>query len=217
LLPFQTITSEIAGRLHPTLLDLIVAIVSGIAAAYAKNNSKIVGSLVGVSIAVALVPPISTAGIGLGWSDWSIFQNAFLLFLTNFAGIVFAAAFTFMVLGFSPLKRAKKGLMISLLVLLLISIPLYFSFTLMVKDAKIKKILEQQRFVMAQREIFIKNLLISHTEKEHALLLRFDLVSNQRIEEREREALKKEIDQKIAPYLQEGEDIVLEISERLRY
>jgi len=107
--------------------------------------------------------------------------------------------------------------MISLLVLLLISIPLYFSFTLMVKDAKIKKILEQQRFVMAQREIFIKNLLISHTEKEHALLLRFDLVSNQRIEEREREALKKEIDQKIAPYLQEGEDIVLEISERLRY
>jgi uncharacterized membrane protein len=153
----------------------------------------------------------------LGWSDWSIFQNAFLLFLTNFAGIVFAAAFTFMVLGFSPLKRAKKGLMISLLVLLLISIPLYFSFTLMVKDAKIKKILEQQRFVMAQREIFIKNLLISHTEKEHALLLRFDLVSNQRIEEREREALKKEIDQKIAPYLQEGEDIVLEISERLRY
>jgi uncharacterized membrane protein len=40
-----------SGRLSPTILDLFVAIVSGIAAAYAKSNEKIMGSLAGVAIA----------------------------------------------------------------------------------------------------------------------------------------------------------------------
>ncbi len=217
LLPFHTVTSEIAGRLHPTLLDLIVAIVSGVAAAYAKNNSKIVGSLVGVSIAVALVPPISTAGIGLGWGEWSIFQNAFLLFLTNFAGIVFAAALTFMVLGFSPLKRAQKGLAISLATLLLISIPLYFSFTLMVKDAKIKEALEKEHFMIEGRRVSVENLVISHTHKPEVLILRFELIQREDSRSVAAKALKEVIRRKILPYMGEGEAMVLEFSRRLRY
>ncbi|RUM68784.1 MAG: TIGR00341 family protein [Sulfurospirillum sp.] len=218
LLPFQTVTSEIAGRLHPTLLDLIVAIVSGIAAAYAKNNQKIIGSLAGVSIAVALVPPISTAGIGLGWSEWAIFQNAFLLFLTNFAGIVFAAALTFMVLGFSPVKRAKNGLFLSTVTLLLISVPLYFSFALMVKDAKIKEKLEQKQFVLDDRNVSIENLLIAHTRKPDNLILRFDLVTQSSGEGKVRgDALKAMIKQRIAPYLNRKENLILEVSRRTRY
>ncbi len=218
LLPFQTVTPEIAGRLHPTLLDLIVAIVSGIAAAYAKNNTKIIGSLAGVSIAVALVPPISTAGIGLGWSEWSIFQNAFLLFLTNFAGIVFAAAFTFMVLGFSPVKRAKNGLLLSTLALLLISVPLYFSFALMVKDAKIKEQLEKRSFTVADRNVSIENLLISHTHKPDNLILRFDLVTDSEgMDAETRERLKKMIQQRIHPWLDKRERLLLEVSRRVRY
>ncbi len=65
--PIERLTSEMTGRLSPTILDLFVAIVSGAAAAYAKSDEKILGSLAGVAIAVALVPPIAVAGIGLGW------------------------------------------------------------------------------------------------------------------------------------------------------
>jgi len=217
LLPFKTVTPEIAGRLHPTLLDLIVAIVSGIAAAYAKNNAKIVGSLAGVSIAVALVPPISTSGIGLGWGEWSVFQNAFLLFLTNFAGIVFAAAMTFMVLGFSPVKRAKNGLFLSSLIVLLISVPLYFSFSLMVEDAKIKESLERGAFLLDERKVDIENVLISHKHRDDTVVVRFDLVSDFHVGDNEKRALKAQIEKVIAPYLKRKEKVVLEVSERLRY
>jgi len=217
LLPFKTVTPEIAGRLHPTLLDLIVAIVSGIAAAYAKNNAKIVGSLAGVSIAVALVPPISTSGIGLGWGEWSVFQNAFLLFLTNFAGIVFAAATTFMVLGFSPVKRAKNGLFLSSLIVLLISVPLYFSFSLMVEDAKIKESLERGAFLLDARKVDIENVLISHKHGDDTVIVRFDLVSDFHVSDAEKRALKAQIEKVIAPYLKREERVVLEVSERLRY
>ena len=88
ILPLENLTDEISARLSPSLLDLMVALVSGVAAAYAQNNSKIVGSLAGVSIAVALVPPLATAGIGLGWMKPYIFYQAFLLFITNFVGII---------------------------------------------------------------------------------------------------------------------------------
>ncbi|HFD13821.1 MAG TPA: TIGR00341 family protein, partial [Epsilonproteobacteria bacterium] len=139
--PIERLTSEMSGRLSPTILDLFVAIVSGAAAAYAKSNEKILGSLAGVAIAVALVPPIAVAGIGLGWADWHMFSSAFLLFITNLVGIVLAAAFVFAILGYSPLHVAKKGIMTWLLIVVLVSIPLYRSFVAMEEDIRIQKIL----------------------------------------------------------------------------
>ncbi len=217
LLPFHDVTPEIAGRLHPTLLDLIVAIVSGVAAAYAKNNPKIIGSLAGVSIAVALVPPISTSGIGLGWGNLQIFQSAFLLFLTNFAGIVFAAALTFMVLGFSPVHRAKNGLILSLLVVVLISVPLTYTFSLMVKDANIKERLQTETFHIANLTVRIENLLIRHRSIDNTLFLRFDLVAERTFSANELAVLKREITKAITPWLKPEEKIVLEAAQRIRY
>ncbi len=216
LLPFENITPEIAGRLHPSLLDLIVAIVSGIAAAYAKNNKKIIGSLAGVSIAVALVPPLSTAGIGIGWGDWSVFMNASLLFLTNFAGIAFAAALTFMVLGFSPVKRAKNGLLISLGIVLLISVPLYFSFSMMVKDARIKEALEKNSFIINSKRVILEKIYISHNRRDKKIYIRCDLISEAHFDKTERALLKTKILQKIKPFC-EDKKVELETLERLRY
>lgn len=217
IVPFQTMTSEIAGRLHPTLLDLLVAIVSGIAAAYAKNNRKIIGSLAGVSIAVALVPPIATAGIGLGWHDFAIFTNAFLLFLTNFAGIVFAAAFTFMVLGFSPLKRAQRGLLISIVSLLLISIPLYFSFAQMTKDARIREVLQKSSWKLDGRALAFENVLISHRDNPRRLEVRCEVVANFHLDDSSRAALKRMVGKRLAKWLGDREALELAALERYRY
>ena len=216
-LPFQMVTAEMAGRLHPTLLDLLVAIISGIAAAYAKNNPRISGSLVGVSIAVALVPPIATAGIGLGWHEWEIFQNAFLLFLTNFAGIVFAAAVTFMVLGFSPIKRARKGLIISTMTLLAISVPLYFTFSLMVHDARIKEVLHTKPLQIEGHRVVLENIEIRHSAHGKNLEIRSDTVSDFHFGEGARHALKSAIYERVKPYLRRGEKLSLEVIERYRY
>ena len=106
LFPHKPVTNEMLGRLSPSLLDLGVAIFAGIAGAYTKSYKEILQSLAGVAIAVALVPPLAVAGIGLGRGDPYFFGQAFLLFSTNLVGIIVFAALTFRVLGYSA---AIKG------------------------------------------------------------------------------------------------------------
>ncbi|MFD2033350.1 TIGR00341 family protein [Belliella marina] len=135
--PLNTMNSEILARIRPNLLDLGVAAASGVAGAYAHAKKEVAKTLAGVAIAVALVPPLAVSGVGLGWGDWSVFWGALLLLGTNLAGMVLAAALTFLFLGFSPFKLAKKGLTISLFFVILISAPLAFGFSKMVKENKI--------------------------------------------------------------------------------
>jgi uncharacterized membrane protein len=60
--PF-TLTSEMIARSHPNLLDSFVGLAAGLAAGFAIGRNKQVGTLAGVAIAAALVPPIATAGL----------------------------------------------------------------------------------------------------------------------------------------------------------
>ncbi|MCK5916377.1 MAG: TIGR00341 family protein, partial [Deltaproteobacteria bacterium] len=126
---YKPLTGEMIGRLNPSLLDLGVAVIAGIAAAYTKSFKEIMQGLAGVAIAVALVPPLAVAGIGLGRGDLHFFSQAFLLFMTNLVGIVLAALFTFRVLGFSPAVKARRGVLVVSLMLVLITVPLYYSYT----------------------------------------------------------------------------------------
>src|SRR3546814_12072077 len=59
LSPIQDVTAELRARTQPTLLDLGVAVVGGVAGVYAIMR-KLSGVMVGVAIATALVPPLST-------------------------------------------------------------------------------------------------------------------------------------------------------------
>ncbi|HIO90174.1 MAG TPA: DUF389 domain-containing protein, partial [Campylobacterales bacterium] len=213
-LPYENITNEIEGRLHPSTLDLIVALISGVAAAYVKNNQKITSSLAGVAIAVALVPPLAVAGIGIGWGDFYIFENAFLLFVTNFVGIVFAASITFVFLGYSPIKRAKNGLFISLVLVMIVSIPLYFSFSIMSKNYKSKKILTNAIYKINDRQIRLKNITISHGLKKE-FIIRCDTLSTQKLSLNEKIELKNRISHDIEKYL-DKERLVMECIERIR-
>lgn len=142
IIPLEVITSEIQARLSPTLLDMGIAVASGIAAAYAHAKEGIAKSLAGVAIAVALVPPLTVAGIGIGWGDWNVFSGAFLLYLTNLAGIILFAGLTFLLLGFAPFKRAKIGLIYTLIIVILVAVPLSLSFNRIIKEAKITSALE---------------------------------------------------------------------------
>ena len=178
LLPLGELTSEMNGRLSPTILDMFVAIVSGVAAAYAKSNEKIIGSLAGVAIAVALVPPIAVAGIGLGWADWSMFGSAFLLFITNLVGIVLAASLTFLMLGFSPVAVAKKGIFSALILVSIVSVPLYISFTQMKHDLDIQKQLGSFESVINSKNIHLKNIKF-HGDEVRCEVVASDILSNE--------------------------------------
>lgn len=91
LSPIHNATPEIIARTEPTLLDLVIAILSGIAGAYATVQQK-GATVIGVAIATALMPPLATVGYGIGVLSISFAVGAFLLFLTNLAAIAFSFA-----------------------------------------------------------------------------------------------------------------------------
>ncbi|PLA74594.1 DUF389 domain-containing protein, partial [Hydrogenovibrio sp. SC-1] len=171
LIPLTMITPEIQARLSPNLLDLGVAIFSGIAAAYASARSEVAKSLAGVAIAVALVPPLGVAAIGVGWWEWSIFWGAFLLFLTNLVGIILAAAATFLLMGFSPFHLAKRGLLITTVFVMLVSIPLVFAFNSLVQKQRITTVLQQLEF----KDIEVRDIQVISND-EHIIAVK--LLSN---------------------------------------
>ena len=198
--PLEQLTSEMSGRLSPTLLDLFVAIVSGIAAAYAKSNEKIIGSLAGVSIAVALVPPIAVSGVGLGWGDWSMFSSAFLLFVTNLVGIILSASLTFLMLGFSPVSVAKKGLTYALILVAIVTVPLYISFEKMKHNIDIQQQLSAFETTLNKKEIHIKNIEIQAKE------VRCEVIASDILTSEEKRRLKELI------ALQVGKDVRILVS-----
>lgn len=169
--PHKPITNEMQARLNPSLLDLAVAIVSGIAAAYSMSYREVIQSLAGVAIAVALVPPLSVAGIGIGRGDLYFFLQAFLLFTTNLVGIALAAVFTFRVLGYSPVVRSKSSIGAFLVLLFTISIPLYLSYERIVEKLVFEKSLKTERFLVNGKYIIIQDASISlHGTKKVILM-----------------------------------------------
>ena len=149
------------GRLNPNILDLMVAILSGIAGAYANSKSEVAKSLAGVAIAVALVPPLSVTGIGIGWGNIDIIYGSFLLFITNLVGITLAAAITFVVLGYAPIHRAKKGLVYTFIVLAIITIPLVLSFEKVIKQNQILNQLNNQYYIINNKKVNIDVLEVN--------------------------------------------------------
>jgi len=101
-IPGAEITGQLDARGQPTLLDLLVALASGAAGAYASARPGAAASAAGVAIAVALVPPLSTVGVGLALAEWPLVVGATLLFLTNFTAICAASAGMFLWMGFKP-------------------------------------------------------------------------------------------------------------------
>ncbi len=142
------------------------------AGAYTKSNKKILQSLAGVSIAVALVPPLAVAGIGLGMGDVTFFFNAFLLFSTNLVGITLAATFTFRMLGYSPVVRDKRGVTFVMLLLSVITIPLYFSYNDIVNTIVLERNWEHERFLVNDKYLIIQRAEIFHQRDEKLLFVR---------------------------------------------
>lgn len=105
--PLQTVTSEIAARTRPNLFDLFVAVFSGLAGTYAMIRGRH-GAIVGVAIAVAVMPPLATIGFGLATSNWTVAGGAALLFFTNLMAIAVAAAVLARLYGFGHQLSPKQ-------------------------------------------------------------------------------------------------------------
>ena len=90
---------EIEARGNPDVLDLFIALASGMVAAYAMGRPNVSGTLAGVAIAAALLPPLAVVGIGLTNDELIIAAYAAILFATNLVAIILGAAIIFRLLG----------------------------------------------------------------------------------------------------------------------
>ncbi|MEW6554070.1 MAG: TIGR00341 family protein [Actinomycetota bacterium] len=123
--------SQIAARVSPRLIDLIIALASGAAGAFATGREDVSDALPGVAIAVSLVPPLSVVGICLAAGAYGDALGAFILFITNFLAIVIAGLVVFAVMGYGGAalhlqgRRAKRwAVFVVTLATVIITIPL---------------------------------------------------------------------------------------------
>ncbi len=191
LFSYKPLTSEMQGRLNPSLLDLGVAVIAGVAAAYTKSFKEIMQGLAGVAIAVALVPPLAVAGIGLGRGDIYFFGHAFLLFITNLFGIVFSAIFTFWVLGFSPAVKARRSMLVVLIALAIITVPLYYSYNRILNTYRAEKNWQVERFLVNGKYIIIRNIRLS--TREDMKIIFMDILARESLSRQDLNQLKQKI------------------------
>jgi uncharacterized hydrophobic protein (TIGR00271 family) len=132
LVPLKQPTPEILARTSPNLLDLGIAVLSGLAGTLSLRSHKAsVMILPGVAIAVAVIPPLAVVGYAFSAHQFNAAGGAFLLFVTNLVSIIISAAVVFLLMGFRPHwtdeergLKLKYRMAISVGVLLVLSIPL---------------------------------------------------------------------------------------------
>lgn len=141
--PGTDLTPEVFARTEPNILDLLVALFSGVAAAYALARPSVAGTIAGVAIATALVPPLCSVGICLSYARWHASLGALFLLVANVLAIILAAAATFSGMGLwlftqgTPRRFWVRNVVIGLgLCVVGVSIPLVTSFMQQVREGK---------------------------------------------------------------------------------
>ncbi len=104
---------QLAARTVLGLSDILLASAAGIAAALAYTTG-LSAALIGVMVAVALLPPLATAGLMLGAGRIDLAIRATALFTTNVACVNLAGVVTFLFQRIRPRtwwegRKAKKA------------------------------------------------------------------------------------------------------------
>ncbi|PSQ48900.1 TIGR00341 family protein [Halobacteriales archaeon SW_7_65_23] len=103
-----TAVPEIRERIAPDFLSLVIAIGAGVAGIVSLTTG-VSTALVGVMIAVALIPPAATVGIGLAWGAPLVTLGSGVLLLVNVLSINLAAMVVLWYSGYRPQHWFKTG------------------------------------------------------------------------------------------------------------
>jgi uncharacterized hydrophobic protein (TIGR00341 family) len=118
LLPVDPTVGEVAARTMIGLPDVALAAAAGAAGVLAMTRDQATG-LVGVMVAVALLPPAVALGLLLGDGHLDAALQAGLLTATNIVALNLAAVCTFLAMGVRPrdwrdLEQARTSICLAL-------------------------------------------------------------------------------------------------------
>ncbi len=108
--PLADVTSveQVRERIAPDFLSLVVALGAG-AAGVISLTSGVSTALVGVMIAVALIPPAATVGIGIAWGEPLVSLGSGVLLLVNVLSINLAVLAGLWYQGYRPEHWFREG------------------------------------------------------------------------------------------------------------
>lgn len=109
--------TQTTGRISPGLIDLVVAIATGLVGAFAIARSDLAGVLPGVAIAISLVPPLAVVGVLVADAHWAEALGALLLFLSNGVAMVGAGALVFGIAGYGGHAADRRAVRRPILVI----------------------------------------------------------------------------------------------------
>jgi len=159
--PIRVAQSELLARTSPTIWDVLIAFFGGLAGIVANSRKNFSNVIPGVAIATALMPPLCTAGYGLGTGHWSYFVGAFYLFIIN---CVFISIATFIMVRFlkfhtvsytNEILGRKIQKWVGFIALLTIIPSIYMAYSFVQKEFFAQKI---QSFIT--NELQTKNVLV---------------------------------------------------------
>jgi len=101
VLPFDPTVGEIATRTEVAHGDVVLGLAAGVAGAISFTRG-VSAALIGVMVAVALLPPTVATGLLAGAGEWGLSIRAALLLLTNVAAVNLAGVLTFILQGIRP-------------------------------------------------------------------------------------------------------------------
>ncbi len=102
-------TAEVMSRTEPSHLHLLVALVAGTAVAYMLARPEWGDALPGVAIAVALIPPLASMGIGIAATDPEIIRGATMILLLNLFGIIAIAVIIFLLMNLGEKQNIAES------------------------------------------------------------------------------------------------------------
>ena len=107
--PLDEVQSELLARTSPTIYDVFIALVGGLAGIVALATKEKGNVIPGVAIATALMPPLCTAGFGLATGNLLYFLGAFYLYFINSVFISLATFIGVRVMHFQRKEFVDKA------------------------------------------------------------------------------------------------------------
>lgn len=107
--PVAEAQSELLARTSPTIYDVFIALMGGLAGVVALSTKEKGNVIPGVAIATALMPPLCTAGYGLATGNLIYFLGAFYLYFINSVFISLATFLGVRVMHFQRKEFVDKN------------------------------------------------------------------------------------------------------------
>jgi len=177
--PLHEAQSELLARTSPSLWDVFVAFIGGLAGIVAGTRKEKSNVIPGVAIATALMPPLCTAGFGLAIGNLYYFFGAIYLYFIN---SLFICISTFLIVkylhfdkvSFENPQRAKKITRYILILVLITVLPsIYLAYRIVAKsifENNARKFVQEQ-FQFRNAQVVFRNFKFSDKRKEIDILL----------------------------------------------